>query len=68
MGMTSRVCAIAVLVGIALPVAAQLAVPAHIVPVIAKNGGVGGADWKAYTDLCGEPVGMSAGSLRLFFE
>jgi len=28
----------------------------------------GQSDWKAYTDLCGEPVGMSAESLRLLFE
>lgn len=30
---------------IAAPSAAQLAAPAHVVPVVAKNGGVGGAEW-----------------------
>jgi len=25
-------------------------------------------DWKAYIELCGEPVGMSAESLGLLFE
>ena len=29
----------------AAPCAAQLAAPAHIIPVVAKNGGFGGAEW-----------------------
>ncbi len=34
-----------------LPSAAQVAAPAHVVPVIAKNSGVGGADWMTSISL-----------------
>lgn len=42
---------IAVLLTLTLPCAAQIAAPAHIVPVIAKNSGVAGTDWMTSISL-----------------
>lgn len=67
MGMAPRACATVVLVLLSLPVAAQLAVPAHLVPVIAKNGGVGGADWMtsiSISNVSDNTIDVTAAFLR----
>jgi hypothetical protein len=54
-------------IAIAAPCAAQLAVPAHIVPVVAKNGGVGGAEWMtsiSMSNLSEGTIDVTAAFLR----
>jgi hypothetical protein len=46
-----RVFATIALMAIARPVAAQLAVPVHVVPVVALSSGVGGSDWRTSISL-----------------
>lgn len=59
--------AIVLIIAMAAPSAAQLAVPAHIIPVVAKNGGVGGAEWMtsiSMSNLSDGTIDVTAAFLR----